>query len=96
MTAHLTPLTAATTASNTTKLDRYVESRSFDKPTLVIDLDRVSTQFQALKAGLGRADIHYAVKANPALAIIARLVDLGSHLVRFRFHVGACRRSWVL
>lgn len=79
MTAHLTPLAAATTASNTTKLDKYVGAQSFDKPTLVIDLDRVSAQFQALKAGLGRADIHYAVKANPAREIIARLVDLGAH-----------------
>jgi ornithine decarboxylase len=79
MTAHFTPLTAATPVSNAAKLDEYVAARDFDKPTLVIDLDRVSTQFQALKAGLGRADIHYAVKANPASAIIARLVDLGSH-----------------
>ncbi|MEH6523797.1 type III PLP-dependent enzyme [Sulfitobacter sp.] len=79
MTVHFTPLTAATPVSNAAKLDEYVAARDFDKPTLVIDLDRVSTQFQALKAGLGRADIHYAVKANPASAIIARLVDLGSH-----------------
>ena len=79
MTVHFTPLTAADPVSNATKLDRFVATREFDKPTLVIDIDRVSTQFQALKAGLGRADIHYAVKANPASAIIARLVDLGSH-----------------
>ncbi|PUB19031.1 type III PLP-dependent enzyme [Yoonia sediminilitoris] len=61
------------------RLDAYVASRSFDQPTLVMDLDRVSAQYRALKAGLGRADIHYAVKANPARQIIARLVDLGSH-----------------
>lgn len=79
MTVHLTPLTAADPVSNATKLDRFVATREFDRPTLVIDIDRVSTQFQALKTGLGRADIHYAVKANPASAIIARLVDLGSH-----------------
>ncbi len=61
------------------RLDAFVAERAFDKPTLVIDVDRVETQFRALKAGLGRADIHYAVKANPAREIIARLVDLGSH-----------------
>ena len=61
------------------KLDAFVAARSFDKPTLVIDVDRVENQFRALKAGLGHADIHYAVKANPAREIIARLVDLGSH-----------------
>jgi ornithine decarboxylase len=79
MTPYLTPLTAAKPASNATKLDKYVGAKSFDKPTLVIDLDRVSAQFQALKTGLGRASIHYAVKANPAPEIIARLVDLGAH-----------------
>lgn len=51
----------------------------FDYPTPVMDLNRVMQQYHALKAGLGAADIHYAVKANPAPKIIARLVDLGSH-----------------
>ncbi len=64
----------------TPRLDDYVASQTFDKPTLVIDVDRVETQFNALKAGLGEAaDIHYAVKANPAREIIQRLVKLGSH-----------------
>ena len=62
-----------------TRLDAYVAERTFDRPTLVIDVDRVEAQYNALKAGLGRADIHFAVKANPAREIIARLVDLGSH-----------------
>ena len=61
------------------RLDAFVASRQFDQPTLVIDVDRVATQFKALQAGLGRAQIHYAVKANPAREIIARLVDLGCH-----------------
>ncbi|WP_245540979.1 hypothetical protein [Octadecabacter antarcticus] len=51
----------------------------FDYPTTVMDLNRVVQQYHALKAGLGAADIHYAVKANPAPETIARLVDLGSH-----------------
>lgn len=50
-----------------------------DRPTLVIDLDRVSQQFAALSQGLGRARIHYAVKANPHPDVIARLVALGSN-----------------
>ncbi len=61
------------------RLDSYVASRTFDKPTLVMDLDRVAAQFNALKSGLGRAAIHFAVKANPAPEIIARLVELGCH-----------------
>ncbi|MEP1765988.1 MAG: type III PLP-dependent enzyme [Sulfitobacter sp.] len=79
MTTHFSPLSAAIPVTKTTKLDAYVAARDFDRPTLVIDLDRVSMQFKALKAGMGRADIHYAVKANPAREIIGRLVDLGSH-----------------
>ncbi|WP_420837116.1 type III PLP-dependent enzyme [Alexandriicola marinus] len=61
------------------RLDAFVASRDFDRPTLVVDVDRVAAQFRALRLGLGRADIHYAVKANPAPEIIARLVHLGSH-----------------
>ena len=61
------------------RLEAYAATAEFDRPTLVIDVDRVETQFEALKAGLGRADIHYAVKANPHPAIIERLVRPGSH-----------------
>ena len=45
----------------------------------MLDIDVVEANYRALKAGLGHADIHYAVKANPARAIIARLIALGSH-----------------
>ncbi|WP_370159274.1 type III PLP-dependent enzyme [Limimaricola soesokkakensis] len=61
------------------RLEAFAASAEFDRPTLVIDVDRVETQYDALKVGLGRADIHYAVKANPHPAIIERLVQLGSH-----------------
>ncbi|MFQ1699923.1 type III PLP-dependent enzyme [Loktanella agnita] len=79
MTVHFAPDAASFVVDSTSHLDAYVASRSFDKPTLVMDLDRVEAQYHALRAGLGRADIHYAVKANPARQVIARLVDLGSH-----------------
>ena len=79
MTVHASPFVAETPVVSASRLDAYVAARSFDKPTLVIDLDRVEQQYRALRAGLGRADIHYAVKANPAREIIARLVDLGSN-----------------
>lgn len=61
------------------RLDTYIAGREFDHPTLVVDVDQVEQQYAALKAGLGRADVHYAVKANPAREIIERLVALGSH-----------------
>ncbi len=80
MTVHNMPdVAGAVAATQLSKMDAYVASHDFDIPTLVIDVDRVAIQYHALKAGLGRADIHYAVKANPAREIIARLVDLGSH-----------------
>ena len=79
MTVHFAPHAAPFSVDALSRLDAYVASRTFDQPTLVMDLNRVESQYLALKAGLGRADIHYAVKANPAREIIARLVDLGSH-----------------
>ncbi|NAZ35356.1 type III PLP-dependent enzyme [Rubellimicrobium sp. CFH 75288] len=61
------------------RLEAFCRNAAFDRPTLVLDTDRVEAQYRALKAGLGAADIHYAVKANPHPAILRRLVSLGSH-----------------
>ena len=60
-------------------VDAFVASQEFDRPTLVIDTELVAQQYRALKAGLGRADIHYAVKANPERKVIETLINLGSH-----------------
>jgi ornithine decarboxylase len=61
------------------RAEAYAASHAFDRPTVILELDQVSRNYEALKAGLGHADIHYAVKANPERAIIKRLVQLGSH-----------------
>lgn len=79
MTYHFAPVAASSVVDPANRLDAFVAAHVFDRPTLVLDVDRVAAQYHALKAGLGRADIHYAVKANPAREIIARLVSLGSH-----------------
>ncbi|MCV2874766.1 type III PLP-dependent enzyme [Rhodobacteraceae bacterium XHP0102] len=69
----------------------YIRSTNFDRPTLVLDLERIEAQYHALKAGLGHADIHYAVKANPAPEILARLVALGAHFdAASRAEIEAC------
>ncbi|MGB3553664.1 MAG: type III PLP-dependent enzyme [Jannaschia sp.] len=65
------------------RVEAFIAGTDFAHPTLVIDVDAVERQFRALSAGLvksdgNRAHIHYAVKANPHPAIIARLVHLGS------------------
>ena len=79
MTAMFAGVVPASRIYDPARLDAYVASREFDRPTLVVDVDRVELQYNALKAGLGRADIHYAVKANPATDVIHRLVQIGSH-----------------
>ncbi|MCK0168137.1 type III PLP-dependent enzyme [Jannaschia sp. S6380] len=60
------------------RVESYIANHDFAHPTLVIDVDAVERQFRALSSGLGRAHVHYAVKANPHPAIIERLVRLGS------------------
>jgi ornithine decarboxylase len=61
------------------RLEAFAAAQDFGRPTLVLDVDVVEANYRALQAGLGEADIHYAVKANPAREIIERLVVLGSH-----------------
>ena len=61
------------------RAETFAETASFDRPTVILDLDQVARNFDALKAGLGDAHIHYAVKANPERAIIERLASIGCH-----------------
>ncbi len=61
------------------RAERFIAEHDFDRPTLVLDVDAVASRFHALKSGLGDADIHYAVKANPAREIVERLVQEGAH-----------------
>ncbi len=63
--------------SRTLKLDAAIASATFDRPTLVMDLDLVEDNFRALERGLGDAAIHYAVKANPTPQVIERLASIG-------------------
>jgi ornithine decarboxylase len=78
MNAYVADFSARTSIRRESRVESFIRSTVFDRPTLVIDVDRVEEQYHALKAGLGHARIHYAVKANPQREIIERLVDLGS------------------
>ena len=60
-----------------TRAERFALDTVFDRPTLVLDVARVAENYLALKEGLGEAHIHYAVKANPAREVIAKLAELG-------------------
>ena len=59
------------------KLEQYIRTNTFDRPTLVLDIDQVETNYHALKSGMPDALIHYAVKSNPHPDILSRLVTLG-------------------
>nr|WP_223163085.1 type III PLP-dependent enzyme [Roseivivax sediminis] len=61
------------------RVESFIRNTSFERPTLVIDTEAVARQYRALKDGLGRATIHYAVKANPDRAVIETLVREGSN-----------------
>lgn len=88
MNAYVTGLTARdssfVTTANTdqpavSRVEAYIRAQDFARPTLVIDTEAVARQFAALAQGLGRARIHYAVKANPAPEILRKLHSLGSN-----------------
>ena len=78
MNAFVADFSARADVARASRIETYIRANTFDRPTLVLDVDRVEEQYNALKTGLGRARIHYAVKANPAREIVERLVDLGS------------------
>ncbi|QXT40450.1 type III PLP-dependent enzyme [Gymnodinialimonas ceratoperidinii] len=77
MTATFTALSGAAPVS-VSRCETFARAHSFERPTLILDVDRVAQQYDALAAGLGQAHIHYAVKANPAPEILSRLAAMGS------------------
>ena len=78
MNAFVTDLSVAARRVSSNRVEAFLSTTRFDRPTLVIDRAAVARQYRALKSGLGRARIHYAVKANPTREIIETLVNLGS------------------
>ena len=78
MNAYVTGLAARDFAS-VSRAETFILNNRFERPTLVIDTQAVTRQYAALAQGLGRARIHYAVKANPAPEVLETLVGLGSH-----------------
>jgi len=62
----------------TERIFRFLEEERPETPCLVVDLDVVEENYLALRRVLPLADIFYAVKANPARAILDRLHRLGA------------------
>lgn len=79
MNAYVAPFACGDAVRTDTRIETFIRGAGFDRPTLVIDRDAVAHQYRALKSGLGRADIHYAVKANPAREVLETLLSEGSH-----------------
>ena len=79
MNATITDFVGRTAVAPVSRIQSFIRASHFDRPTLVLDTQAVAEKYRALKDGLGRADIHYAVKANPDRAIIEALINLGSH-----------------
>jgi ornithine decarboxylase len=75
----------------TPKVARYLVEQQPATPCLVLDVDRVETNFRAIQSALPVAHIYYAVKANPAHPVLERLVGLGSSFDAASFEeISAC------
>jgi ornithine decarboxylase len=62
----------------TPKIARFLAETRPATPCLVFDVDLAAERFEALRAALPAARIYYAIKANPAPAILRRLAALGA------------------
>ena len=62
----------------TKKIEKFLAEQKPATPCLVMDLDVVADNYRRLHAAVPRAGIYYAVKANPAPAILSLLNRLGS------------------
>lgn len=73
------PLTVAEAGGpDLSRVLAYLESARPVTPCLVVDLDIVAAKYRDLRRALPAAEVFYAVKANPAPEILARLVALGA------------------
>ncbi len=80
----------------TARQDAFIRGRAFDRPTMVFDLDVLRAKYRALASGLGDAQIHYAVKANPAQQVVACLADEGARFdAASRGEIDLCLRMGV-
>ena len=56
----------------------YIKNNTFERPTLVMSLENLESNYNSFKAGMPDCHVHYAVKANPHPAILSKLHSLGS------------------
>jgi ornithine decarboxylase len=61
------------------RIARFLANNSLETPCLVVDLDVIAEAYDALCRQLPLARVFYAVKANPAPAIVAMLESKGAN-----------------
>jgi ornithine decarboxylase len=61
----------------TTRIREFLKRRTDDGPCLVVDLDVVRENYLSFARALPDTKVYYAVKANPAPAILKLLAELG-------------------
>jgi len=61
------------------RIARYLETAVLASPCLVVDTDLVEHSYRQLAGSLPDARLFYAVKANPAPEIVARLAAIGAN-----------------
>ncbi|GIK98888.1 MAG: ornithine decarboxylase [Alphaproteobacteria bacterium] len=62
----------------TDRINRFLAETRPETPCLVVDLDRIETNYLELRRALPLARVFYAVKANPEPAVVARLAAAGA------------------
>lgn len=72
------PQGAGTAPGTSDKIERFLASQQPASPCLVVDLDIVRARYGALNAAFPDATIYYAVKANPAPAVLAAVAAAGA------------------
>jgi ornithine decarboxylase len=60
------------------RIARYLDTAKLPSPCLVVDVDLVEHSYRQLAGSLPGARLFYAVKANPAPEIVARLTAIGA------------------
>jgi len=72
------PQDATPVCAPTERIEAFLEANNLETPFVVVDLDIVVDRYRQLAEALPMAEIFYAIKANPAPAILELLVSLGS------------------
>jgi ornithine decarboxylase len=76
--------------SLTAKLEQFLLTRP-ETPFLAVDLDVVESKYRELLYHFPSTSVHYAVKANPAREIVARLAPMGASFdVASRYEIEMC------